>query len=374
MSVIKNKAAVKIGVCISLIFIFFISFSITCYAVISFVSSNNTNARVSQQTRLNTSKGPAVQGRLDSTARGGRAHVSSDEPAAPERPSYALEEQRILDSFAISTIPGTMPKLKFIGQQPHPSMYEPYYTNPSGYYGHQVLERLEGIGYSRVAECNPTVNTWYFTGSPDYLLVRKFSPEYNVALSFTWLLTEQQRFFKCTVKFELPENFEHDDGFQFKTDPLKKIDGRPYADTAARDLREILTAMAFADGSDCKNMLYDKNDFVLFENVITAFKKNQQQRFHLKNLAEIRFFADMDMADSTYPVDWLWVFLIGYDSVTVYSGQAALLKEESYVGPQVDLLKPTLTNMPGFFNFPDAPPRIGPPEPEHTNPRYQCPP
>jgi hypothetical protein len=76
--------------------------------------------------------------------------------------------------------------------------------------------------YGRVAECNPTVTTWYFTGSPDYLLMRKFSSKYNVALSFTWLLTEQQRFFKCTVKFGLPEDFEHGGGFWLKTDPLKK--------------------------------------------------------------------------------------------------------------------------------------------------------
>jgi hypothetical protein len=259
-----------------------------------------------------------------------------------EQSFYATHEKRILGSFAIRTIPKP-PRRDLFGL-----IIEPYYKNPSNYYGQQLVDCLKGLGFKITDERNP--NQTYFTGSPDYLLMRKITPRYNVALSFTSLLTEEQRFFKSTIKFESPEDTEYDENFQLQTNPLKIIH-QSYMDTVALDLQEILTAMATIAQGNNSSMPIGKNYHVLFDNVAEMFKMCQECKIDLADVIEIRFFTSM----INYPFKWLWVFQVGCDSVTVYSGQPILWDEE-YNGPSKSLpgdrsIPMGTTNIPGDLNF-----------------------
>jgi hypothetical protein len=358
MSIIENRTVVKISFCINFLFAFLIVFLISYHVTVRYAAFRNVDELVAQR---KLTPGSSEKREIQEA----NILVSSEEPKIHKQPGFEARGQRILDSFAIRTRPGALPKAIW-------EKYSAYYTNPSPYYGHQLTERLKTLGYALMAECNPTINTWYFTGTPDYLLMRKFTPTYNVVLSFKWLLTEEQRFFKCTIKFESPEDHAHDDGFQLKTNPLK-ITHQPYMGTVSRDLREVLTAMLFPQGRDGGNSLADEKDLVLFENVINAFEKIQESKSDLRDMIEIRFFADMNTVDAPAPISWLWVFQIGCDSVSVYSGHPALFEEKdvSPPNPFPNLQVPdTSAHMPGYLS--NRPPREGIPEPESVNIRYPC--
>jgi hypothetical protein len=233
--------------------------------------------------------------------------VSDDlgKPLSREQTGTVLLDQRILNLFFVNN------RMEIQPPKPLPSMFVPgsRTSNRKSSYGRDVAENLKNIGYKIIAQ-----RDLVFSEAPNYLLMRKSVVNYNIALSFTSLMTigddfyKEKDFFKCVIKFEAPDDTETDENLQLRTNPLKTLP-HPYKDSIVRDFQEIMTILATHRG------LADEKNMPFFDNVVKTFKLCQRVSY-----VGIRDVVDISFLD---PDEWYWLFQIGCDSVTVYAGLQA---------------------------------------------------